>query len=124
MRELIGERDRRGGRRGDKRICRSGGGGELPRPPQNELREHTPPAKGLDRGRQLVGGGFLGKGERLFVDIAERQNARQQRRVLAERIEKREAESARRPPVRQINRGIGEREWVVPRCITGYKPSV
>ena len=107
--KIIGERERGGRRVGDQR-CASFRPDRVG-PAYDQLRQQKPPVELSDRGRQhqrvfrqLRGCGFS-ENDLVLVEIAERDNARQDRGLLIESCGESIARQLAGPPRRQIERG-------------------
>ncbi len=117
--EIVGERARRGRRlRHERHALRAPYLG-CARPGANKLRQQQAALRSAERRRQSeriggdVAGRHFGKDEFVFVDVANGDNARQDRRVDIERVEKSVARQPAGAPGRQIKRDRGQRERIL-----------
>ena len=116
-REIVGERERRRRVAHDqRRLARRAA--PAVRPGVNEPRQQKAPLEPAERRRQVegIGGGgagrHVGEDELVLVDVADRHDARQQRRLDPEHVEEGIAREPAGPPRRQEDGGRGQGERV------------
>jgi hypothetical protein len=129
-REIVGERERRGGVVGDERRLAARIGRNLRGPFEHELRQLQAPFEPAERRRQRqrVGGERAGRrlreGDLVLVDVADGDDARQDRRALLGGVEEEIARQPAGAPRRQIERGVRERERIAPSWKARHQRSV
>jgi hypothetical protein len=121
--EIVGEAERGGGRVGDQRRARSCAHLRRIGPFQDQFAQQQTALQRLDRFRQrerhLAGRGF-GERDLVFIQIAERHDAWQQRRV-AEPVEENLARQPSRTPGRQVERGARQFQRIARRRKAGHQ---
>ncbi len=124
-REVAGQRQRRGGaadhQRGQHRALGPGGDELRQRQPPFELAE---PRRNVERrcaGELLA---LVGESELVLVDVAERDDARQDHRIGGHLVEKDLAHDAHGAPCRQVQRGIRKPRRFLARLESVDQPAV
>ena len=129
-REVIGKRECRGRIIGDERRLAVLIGCNACRPFEHQPREQQAPLKAAERRWQLerLAGQrsccCVGERDLVLVDIADRDDPRQDRRVLVGRLEEEVAREPAGAPRRQVERGVRQRERRVRRRKARHEGSI